>query len=1098
MFKNILKFLCLIVFFAFLACDKQSQKINESTKTKPKTSQESKFSTSIAKLSGKVMPLLYAQENTLICLDINADDKCQYHTEPVTRTNAQGAFSLAIQNHHAAKPGQIILARTPNQKVYKSVFTQATLINNKKLANKYKNQVIISPLSSLVAAKLEAGENIHQAFDNVAGTLGLSTSDLNLDYLQAIKIAKSHHNEALIQKNLMLIKKSLQISTTLALLKVGTKREIDLKNSLMQAFDGSHKTMNKIINDLDFVGDELKMIIHQINDSIAIMDLNESKMLEQNLAKIHRSLNVIINIVKNAVVKGELAEVQNLIKAKIEAINQGDFSLDEKPKELPSSWHLQSSQDKKASFHINQNQKTINFFLGDTVANLRQSFVIQDNLGRFYSSPDDQIVLKDPDGFILKTQDKLKNNTKITIEDKGEVRAEYVLKSQDFSIDYSFDGNNAAFRENPDGSITGLLTITSNNENFSNNIINNSDFILNEHYKISNIPSGLTAKLTKINKFEVTLSFVGTSFSIRPDMLIKLSLLPASFSHASQVNLDAVKQAAKTIKIQAHLPNVKSINYKNTNVVDQNYDAGDKLLIEFSEPVKLRDFKDDNDKFASTYFSIAGSSANLDNSIIASTGAAFNNDYYTTYTITLKNDNSALQINADDMLSISKGKITDAAGNHSLDNLSFKIPKITKQVKINAISYNVKDAFLQFEGHHLNLLTLEQINNLQLYTTGTDYKISGVYTAKTAAGTARSAAALNAGEFDFNSAKTKLWLKLTTHDATGLNQAGANILGDIANDAKFPAAASVLQGLGLASANGAKIAGLNAVTDKLLQLTIKDNLPKITSVAYDASTATLSLQGVNFASQIAGWDFTKLVLKAAANITLSAHDTSDANRAEGLSASVNSLKIKLHGTLQTGVEAILNTDGTKDKSGNYYRLDAAAGFMTSFASHQSSEHNISVTKTVPLMTSITIANGGTANIIDSGDSIAFAFNNAVDQKFATSTAVSHFIITYTKSTGNFSVYHSSKTNAHKIALFKGKTSYASANASMIASGTWLSSTKLKLVLQTVTVSSGGVVKRQANADWGNSGRKGGTRADLSSIQGISAKTQNDVTPSGNF
>ena len=102
--------------------DNTSEAVSQTDKANDKLKPDSKpLDPIIATIKGKVISHYYAA-NALVCLDINADNKCQAASEPVARTNDNGKYKLELKQSHQAANGQSIIARTSYNQLLKLIF----------------------------------------------------------------------------------------------------------------------------------------------------------------------------------------------------------------------------------------------------------------------------------------------------------------------------------------------------------------------------------------------------------------------------------------------------------------------------------------------------------------------------------------------------------------------------------------------------------------------------------------------------------------------------------------------------------------------------------------------------------------------------------------------------------------------------------------------------------------------------------------------------------------------------------------------------------------------------------------------------------------
>lgn len=105
--------------------------------------------------------------------------------------------------------------------------------------------------------------------------------------------------------------------------------------------------------------------------------------------------------------------------------------------------------------------------------------------------------------------------------------------------------NNSLSGSESDGTVTGNVTATlSGGANFTSAVTNSSDFIQGRDYFISNVPKGLTAKMTKTSETVLTLTFTGNATDRTDISNMTVTLVDASFDGG--VRATAVKESTKT------------------------------------------------------------------------------------------------------------------------------------------------------------------------------------------------------------------------------------------------------------------------------------------------------------------------------------------------------------------------------------------------------------------------------------------------------------------------------------------------------------------------------------------------------------------------
>ena len=127
------------------------------------------------------------------CLDLSLDGICQSATEPTTTTNASGTFSLNVTAAHQTHGNYA----TAPVIVYggKDIDTNQDFKGLMKAPFNNANNIVVSPLSTMVQAVVESGKTEAEAKIAVAGALGLNAEDILKDpvalYTTKPKLAKA-------------------------------------------------------------------------------------------------------------------------------------------------------------------------------------------------------------------------------------------------------------------------------------------------------------------------------------------------------------------------------------------------------------------------------------------------------------------------------------------------------------------------------------------------------------------------------------------------------------------------------------------------------------------------------------------------------------------------------------------------------------------------------------------------------------------------------------------------------------------------------------------------------------------------------------------
>ncbi len=278
--------------------------------------------------------------------------------------------------------------------------------------------------------------------------------------------------------------------------------------------------------------------------------------------------------------------------------------------------------------------------------------------------------------------------------------------------------------------------------------------------------------------------------------------------------------------------------------------------------------------------------------------------------------------------------------------------------KVNEASYNVSTDILTLEGANLASATAtqEQIRTIRVDGVALDSYTSDV----TASGP--NSDSIVAGSYRFKNDGTTLWIKLTSVDATELeDKPGMDSDGTKAGKLGVGAGAWA----GLDTAKDLMVTGNSSPSSPT---------PAITSATYATNTGMLVITGTNLPTAVAGWDFTKLKLTAGVDETaLSEHQSSGANIATGTLPSTTSLTITLTGTEKTKADGILDNNGLRAKDGDKYNLKAEAGFIkasTSAADLTGNDINVSgyPPPANPTITSATY-NVGTGELVITGTNL---------------------------------------------------------------------------------------------------------------------------------
>ena len=117
----------------------------------------------------------------------------------------------------------------------------------------------------------------------------------------------------------------------------------------------------------------------------------------------------------------------------------------------------------------------------------------------------------------------------------------------------------------------------------------------------------------------------------------------------------------------------------------------------------------------------------------------------------------------------------------------------------------------------------------------------------------------------------------------------------------------------------------------------------ITSAAYDYSTGVFTVVGTNLPETIAGYDLTDIDIEGAGTaVSLTAHATMGANRAELSRLSAIGFTITVHGTLKTSIDAKFDRDGTSSTGSAGYNFKASGGFIDTSSTADESSNTITV------------------------------------------------------------------------------------------------------------------------------------------------------------
>lgn len=108
--------------------------------------------------------------------------------------------------------------------------------------------------------------------------------------------------------------------------------------------------------------------------------------------------------------------------------------------------------------------------------------------------------------------------------------------------------NSTLVGEDSDGSVAGSLvgTFTAASgvtASFATGVTNGTTFTAGTHYTIANVPTGLTAVLTKTSPTVATLTFTGTASVVTDVSNITLTLLDAAFTGATALSVTGYKKS---------------------------------------------------------------------------------------------------------------------------------------------------------------------------------------------------------------------------------------------------------------------------------------------------------------------------------------------------------------------------------------------------------------------------------------------------------------------------------------------------------------------------------------------------------------------------
>ena len=151
-------------------------------------------------------------------------------------------------------------------------------------------------------------------------------------------------------------------------------------------------------------------------------------------------------------------------------------------------------------------------------------------------------------------------------------------------------------------------------------------------------------------------------------------------------------------------------------------------------------------------------------------------------------------------------------------------------------SYNTKENILELSGLNLDKITAAQVQNLR-FLAGAGHTLAGTaYAADNRPGNSNGSDLSAAEKWDWNTAKTKLWIKLNDRDAHYVENLALGDYLKLTNGAQTTAK----YGLGLAQSSDFMI-----YTGPGMKLSITGNTVWVTAAAYDTGSNILKLTGTN-------------------------------------------------------------------------------------------------------------------------------------------------------------------------------------------------------------------------------------------------------------
>ena len=169
----------------------------------------------VSTITGKVVADKYLS-GVRVCLDLNANSLCDLASEPYAKSDSAGAYKLEIRSSHTLPAdGTLYILSEQKNSLLKAIYDRDAKEVSRAIDD---TNVMITPLSTFVAIKVESGLAVSEAKQVVAKTFDIDVAVMDKDPIEEATTSSGLEQQQKIRtlKKVIQLQKSIEVVTAVS------------------------------------------------------------------------------------------------------------------------------------------------------------------------------------------------------------------------------------------------------------------------------------------------------------------------------------------------------------------------------------------------------------------------------------------------------------------------------------------------------------------------------------------------------------------------------------------------------------------------------------------------------------------------------------------------------------------------------------------------------------------------------------------------------------------------------------------------------------------------------------------------------------------